>query len=88
MDAIPIVIISNSEVHTFRYNPYSDYIGYLGDESGDTYATGSINCGDGGSVKNSTIYCYTGLDATTTDKVVIYDADGNPTENQNYITRA
>ena len=83
LDAIPIVIISNSEVHTFRYNPYSDYIGYLGDESGDTYATGSINCGDGGSVKNSTIYCYTGLDATTTDKVVIYDADGNPTENQN-----
>ena len=80
-DTIPIVIISDSEVHTFRYNPYSDYIGYCGDESGDTYATGSINCGDGGSVKNSTIYCYTGLDATTTDKVVTYDADGNPTEN-------
>ena len=81
LDAIPIVIISNSEVHTFRYNPYSDYIGYLGDESGDTYATGSINCGDGGSVTNSTIYCYTGLDATTPDKVVEYDDDGNPTEN-------
>ena len=81
LDAIPIVIISNSEVHTFRYNPYSDYIGYLGDESGDTYATGSINCGEGGSATNSTIYCYTGLDATTTDKVVTYDADGNPTEN-------
>ena len=80
LDAIPIVIISNSEVHTFRYNPYSDYIGYLGDESGDTYATGSINCGEGGSATNSTIYCYTGLDATTTDKVVTYDADGNPTE--------
>ncbi|MBR3905698.1 MAG: hypothetical protein IKJ51_08350, partial [Clostridia bacterium] len=31
-DTIPIVIISDSEVHTFRYNPYSDYIGYLGDE--------------------------------------------------------
>ena len=80
-DTIPIVIISDSEVHTFRYNPYSDYIGYLGDESGDTYATGSINCSDGGSVKNSTIYCYTGLNATTTDKVVTYDADGKPTEN-------
>ena len=78
-DTIPIVIISDSEVHTFRYNPYSDYIGYLGDESGDTYATGNINCG-GGSVTNSTIYCYTGLDATTTDKVVTYDADGKPTE--------
>ncbi len=80
-DTIPIVIISDSEVHTFRYNPYSDYIGYLGDESGDTYATGSINCGDGGSVKNSTIYCYTGLDATTTDKVVTYNANGTATEN-------
>ena len=75
-DTIPIVIISDSEVHTFRYNPYSDYIGYLGDESGDTYATGSINCGEGGSVKSSTIYCYTGLDATTTDKVVKYGALG------------
>ena len=32
-DTIPIVIISDSEVHTFRYNPYSDYIGYLGDKS-------------------------------------------------------
>ena len=80
-ETIPVVIISDSEVHTFRYNPYSDYIGYLGDESGDTYATSSINCGEGGSAKNSTIYCYTGLDATTTDKVVTYDADGNPTEN-------
>lgn len=75
-DTIPIVIISDSEVHTFRYNPYSDYIGYLGDESGDTYATGSINCGDGGSIKNSTIYCYTGLTATTTDKVIKYGALG------------
>ena len=75
-DTIPIVIISDSEVHTFRYNPYSDYIGYLGDESGDTYATGSINCGDGGSVTNSTIYCYTGLTVTTTDKVVKYGALG------------
>ena len=85
-ETIPVVIISGSEIHTFRYNPYSDYIGYLGDEMGEEggyHATGSINCGEGGSVKSSTIYCYTGLDATTTDKVVTYDADGNPTENQN-----
>lgn len=75
-ETIPVVIISGSEIHTFRYNPYSDYIGYLGDESGDTYATGSINCGEGGSVTNSTIYCYTGLTATTTDKVVKYGALG------------
>jgi hypothetical protein len=88
LDAIPIVIISNSEVHTFRYNPYSDYIGYLGDESGDTYATSSINCGDGGSVKNSTIYCYTGLTATTTDKTVKYGALGSllvEDENGNWV---
>ena len=82
-DTIPVVIISDSEVHTFRHNSGSDYIGYLGDVEMPTNATGSINCGEGGSVTNSTIYCYTGLDATTTDKVVIYDADGNPTENQN-----
>lgn len=82
-ETIPVVIISGSEIHTFRYNPYSDYIGYLGDEMGEEggyHATGSINCGEGGSVKSSTIYCYTGLDATTTDKVLTYDADGNPTE--------
>ena len=75
-ETIPVVIISESEIHTFRYNSYSDYIGYLGDKSGDTYATDEINCGEGGSVKSSTIYCYTGLDATTTDKVVKYGALG------------
>ena len=82
-ETIPVVIISESEIHTFRYNSYSDYIGYLGDERGEEWgyhATGSINCGEGGSIANSTIYCYTGLDATTTDKVVTYDADGKPTE--------
>ena len=52
-----------------------------GNVNGDTYATSSINCGEGGSVTSSTIYCYTGLDATTPDKVVEYDDDGNPTEN-------
>ena len=45
-------------------------------EEGGYHATGSINCGEGGSVKSSTIYCYTGLDATTTDKVVKYGALG------------
>ena len=80
-ETIPVVIISDSEIHTFRYNYGSDYIGYLGDIEIPMNATGSINCGEGGSVKSSTIYCYTGLDATTTDKVVTYDADGNPTEN-------
>ena len=80
-ETIPVVIISDSEIHTFRYNYGSDYIGYLGDIEIPMNATGSINCGEGGSVKSSTIYCYTGLDATTTDKVVTYDADGTATEN-------
>ena len=87
-ETIPVVIISESEIHTFRYNSYSDYIGYLGDKSGDTYATDEINCGEGGSVKSSTIYCYTGLDATTTDKVVKYGALGSllvEDENGNWV---
>ena len=79
-EMIPVVIISDSEVHTFRHNSASDYIGYLGDVEYPSNATGSINCGEGGSIANSTIYCYTGLDATTTDKVVTYDANGKPTE--------
>ena len=90
-ETIPVVIISGSEIHTFRYNPYSDYIGYLGDEMGEEggyHATGSINCGEGGSVKSSTIYCYTGLTATTTDKTVKYGALGSllvEDENGNWV---
>ena len=77
--SIPTVIVNNSSVHAYRSNPYSDYIGWAGDEDGSTDATGSINCGEGGSVTNSIIYCYTVYGATT-DKTVTYDADGNPTE--------
>ena len=91
-ETIPIVMISGSEIHTFRYNSASDYIGYLGDVDGNvdgsTFATGSINCGEGGSVKSSTIYCYTGLDATTTDKTVKYGALGSllvEDENGNWV---
>ena len=90
-ETIPVVIISGSEIHTFRYNPYSDYIGYLGDEMGEEggyHATGSINCGEDGSVKSSTIYCYTGLTATTTDKTVKYGALGSllvEDENGNWV---
>ena len=90
-ETIPVVIISGSEIHTFRYNPYSDYIGYLGDEMGEEggyHATGSINCGEGGSVKSSTIYCYTELTATTTDKTVKYGALGSllvEDENGNWV---
>ena len=75
-ETIPVVIISDSEVHTFRHNSGSDYIGYLGDVEIPMNATGSINCGEGGSITNSTIYCYTGLDSTTTDKTVKYGTLG------------
>ena len=78
--SIPTVIVNNSSVHTYRSNPYSDYIGWAGDEYEMTNATGSINCGEGGSITNSTIYCYTGPNATTTDKVVTYDENGTATE--------
>ena len=77
--SIPTVIVSNSSVHAYRSNPYSDYIGWAGDEYESTDAIGSINCGEGGSITNSTIYCYTVYGATT-DKTITYDADGNPTE--------
>ena len=77
--SIPTIIVYNSSVHTYRSNPNSDYIGWAGHADGLTDATNSINCGEGGSVKSSTIYCYTVYGATT-DKVVEYDADGNPTE--------
>lgn len=81
----PRIVLNNASITLtdgayFGGNPYSDYIGWAGDQSGATDATGSINCGEDGSITNSTIYCYT-IYGNTTDKVVTYDADGNPTEN-------
>ena len=79
--SIPTVIISNkSEIHAYRSNSYADYIGWAGDKDGTTSANSSINCGDKGSVTNSTIYCYTGKSATTPDKTVTYDESGNGTD--------
>ncbi len=79
--SIPTVEIKhNSIIHAHRGNSFPDYIGWAGDRSGNTSANSAINCGTGGSVIKSTIYCYTGVDATTADKVVSYDVDGNPTE--------
>ena len=77
---IPTIIVNNSSVHAYRGNTLSDYIGWTGELNPSTDASHSINCGEGGSVTNSTIYCYTGPNATTTDKVVTYDAEGNATE--------
>lgn len=77
--SIPVVIIQNdSEVHAHRgennANLPTDYIGWPGDPSFSTVANGSINCGTGGGVYNSTVYCYTG---DTPDKTVVYDENGN-----------
>ena len=77
-ESIPVVIISNSEVHAHRgaINSDTDYIGWGG---GDNYLTGAnktINL-NGGTCTSSTVYCYTG---DTLDKTVTYDASGNATE--------
>lgn len=78
--SIPVVIIRNqSEVHAHRGagNALStDYIGY---PSKSNEAATAINCGDGGGVYDSTVYCYTG-ETQEWDKMVIYDENGNGTE--------
>ena len=81
---VPTITISdNSEVHAHR-GLYSgrpstaDYIGNVGNSSQTPSATG-IQVGTGGSIINSTIYCYTG-NGNTVDKIVVYDASGNATE--------
>ena len=73
---LPDVIVSNSEIHAHRGNPgYTcDYIGWavqIGYPS--TAANSAINPGAGGSIKSSTVYCYTG---ETLDKTVVYDGSG------------
>ena len=78
--SIPNVIASNSEIHAHRGNPgYTcDYIGWPETEKYPLYnAASTINPGAGGSIKSSTVYCYTG---DTLDKTVEYDDQGNDTE--------
>lgn len=81
-ESIPKVIIkSNSEVHAHRGGVIgdTDYIGWANTMWDDAInASNTINLG-GGTCTNSTVYCYTG-DSETPDKTVVYDADGNDTE--------
>ena len=74
---IPDVIASNSEIHAHRDDPgYTcDYIGWPAkyDDPSLFAANSTINPGVGGSIKSSTVYCYTG---ETLDKTVVYDASG------------
>ena len=81
--SIPVVTISNSEIHTHRSSNgnggNADYIGWGSDNyyPNNTPANSTINLGVGGMCTGSTIYCYTG---DTLDKTVTYDASGNGTE--------
>lgn len=71
--SIPTVIITNSNIYAHRgIDGYSDYIGWAGDSYGYTSANAAINPG-AGSIKSSTVYCYTG---DTLDKTVVYDGSG------------
>ena len=80
--SIPVVTISNSEIHTHRSSNgnggNADYIGWGSDNyyPNNTPANRTINLG-GGTCTSSTVYCYTG---DTLDKTVTYDASGNGTE--------
>ena len=77
--SIPVVTISNSEIHTHRssngYGSNADYIGWGRDDlyPNNTPAHSTINLGRG-TCKSSTVHCYTG---DTLDKTVTYDANGN-----------
>lgn len=82
--SLPTIIISdNSEVYAHRglYETYSwaDYIGCFGGSNGGQYqGENAIQLGTGGSITNSTIYCYTG--ETQLDKTVEYDENGKEIE--------
>ena len=77
--SIPVVTISNSEIHTHRssngYGSNADYIGWGRDDlyPNNTPAHSTINLGRG-TCESSTVHCYTG---DTLDKTVTYDANGN-----------
>ena len=81
---IPTITISdNSEIHAHRglqsgRPSTADYIGNVGQSSQTPSATG-IQVGTGGSITNSTIYCYSGT-GNTVDKTMVYDASGNAME--------
>ena len=81
--SIPDVIASNSEIHAHRGDPGGtcDYIGWAADldDPSSTYANSAIAPGAGGSIKSSTVYCYTGENL---DKTVVYDGSGVGTEQQ------
>ncbi|MDO4162972.1 MAG: fimbrillin family protein [Bacteroides sp.] len=90
-ETLPTIKISNSTIYAYRGEENeelssgtnnADYIGWPDETDTDNSpANSSISVGTGGSVTSSTIYCYTGVDDTSVDKTVVYDANGNATTN-------
>lgn len=75
---LPVVTIVDSDIYAHRGSNgnSADYIGWPGHHMDSTLtpeAASAINPGTGGSIKSSTVYCYTG---DTLDKTVVYDASG------------
>ena len=75
--AIPKIEITHSTIHAVRGGVVADYIGRAGWRSDS--ASSEVNPGTGGSIKSSTVYCYTG-DTYRLDKTMMYDAFGNAME--------
>ena len=75
--AIPKIEITHSTIHAVRGGVVADYIGRAG-RSSDS-ASSEVNPGTGGSIKSSTVYCYT-RDTYRLDKTMVYDASGNAME--------
>lgn len=75
--AIPKIEITHSTIHAVRGGVVADYIGRAGKLSDS--ASSEVNPGTGGSIKSSTVYCYT-RDTYKLDKTMVYDASGNAME--------
>lgn len=75
--AIPKIEITHSTIHAVRGGVVADYIGRAGRLSDS--ASSEVNPGTGGSIKSSTVYCYT-RDTYRLDKTMVYDASGNAME--------
>ena len=84
-ESVPEIVITDSEIHAYRgsYNgtSYADYIGRGG--SMRDYQGGQIQCGNGGSIINTTVYKGTynySSQTTSNEGSVYYDESGNATE--------
>lgn len=79
---VPVIIIEKSDIYAHRGKRYNnnnsaDYIGRFG--TSIYSGTEEIQCGTGGSITNTTVYCYTGS-SDTVDKTYWFDASGSRTE--------